>query len=817
MANPVNLTYEQAVEAYNFMYGNNAPSVEQIMNEYGLTQEEFAAAAVNDQFINNSSIGDAKGRMIYNNNGQAMFQAGEFYNVRNSGVNSNVTTKTTMRAPVSTSWVPREAPATGRKIVSKVGLREAGNFFLGTVAPPVLAAGIGISLGKTIDSTLYNLNPDFWDEHGMSSINPETWNSITSGDDSIGSSLFNLVFGLDGDKTQAYVDEDSYAYLAFWLANQGFFNPTGKTANYTPTGSQAHLPEGYRWLEGVDVPVLNAPALPNYATAVSTIDNQQGYRFSANREVDLVTFAKEGTALGSYGDTYHYWMYDRNSFTGYRRWGPITDPPTDPASSESYTTYNDTPFNLVDYGTSNEGNYPTILPVLFYPEGTGINEKLKRSLATVIYDGTITESGIEGIGDQTDANLPNTDGWTDPDTVKQSLKQQYPDTWNKAKHYDYVDSDGNQKSKTFIPVNLPNTKNPKDKQPTSGTETQQKTDVDPETSTETLIDLITQIIRGNPTPGKTDTGSGDSPTVTPPTGAASSLWAVYNPTQAQVNSFGAWLWSSNLVEQIKKLFNNPMEAIIGIHKIYATPSTGAAVNIKCGYIDSGVSAASVTDQYTTINCGTVNLSEYFGNIFDYAPYTKVDMFLPFIGIVSLDVGDVMRSSINVKYTVDVFTGSCLAEVKITRDSAKQVLYTYSGCCAVTYPLSSGTYASALAGILSIAGGVVGTIASGGALAPALLGGAVGATALHTDVQKSGGFSGPAGAMGGKKPYLIISRPQTAMPGNILDYKGLPTSRTVTIGSCSGLIKVDSCHLTGVSATSSELAEIETLLKQGVIL
>lgn len=796
MATPITLTYEQAVEAYNFIYGNNAPTVEQIMNEYGLTQEEFVAAAVNDQFINNSSIGDAKGRMIYNSNGQAMYQAGEFYNVSNSGINSNTTTKTTMRAPVSTSWAPREAPATGRKIVSKVGLREAGNFFLGTVAPPVLAAGIGISLGKTIDSTLYNLNPDFWDEHGMSSLNPETWASLTSEDDSGLGSLFNLVFGLDGDKTQAYIDEDSYAYLAMWLAQQGVFAAGSEVEYGTITRSET-LDIGEEAVTGTleSLKSIYAPTVPVADTYYW--EQRKGYNavLTGGNEYGRVCFCcGNGLTVGSGTVT----ISSDPSGSGV---ASVTPNLTVNAGSDSRILQQNDLGQMV-FGSSN--------PPL-------VNDSVTSRLgfSTILVKSKLT-GGIDGIGDQPGATLPNTDGWTDPDATKQSLQQQYPDQWNNAKHYDYVDSDGNQKSKTMIPVNLPNTSHPKDKQPTSGTETQQKTDIDPDTSTETLIDLITQIIRGNPTPGKTDTGTGDSPTVTTPTGSASSLWAVYNPTQAQVDSFGAWLWSSNLVEQIKKLFNNPMEAIIGIHKIYATPSTGAAVNIKCGYIDSGVPAAAVTDQYTTINCGTVNLSEYFGNIFDYAPYTKVDMFLPFIGVVSLDVGDVMRASINVKYTVDVFTGSCLAEVKINRDSAKQVLYTYSGCCAVTYPLSSGTYASALAGILSIAGGVVGTIASGGALAPALIGGAVGATALHSDVQKSGGFSGPAGAMGGKKPYLIISRPQTAMPGDILDYKGLPTSRTVTIGSCSGFVKVDSCHLTGVTATSEELTEIENLLKTGVI-
>jgi hypothetical protein len=303
--------------------------------------------------------------------------------------------------------------------------------------------------------------------------------------------------------------------------------------------------------------------------------------------------------------------------------------------------------------------------------------------------------------------------------------------------------------------------------------------------------------------------------VVPSTGSASSLWAVYNPTQAQVNSFGTWLWSSNLVDQIKKLFSDPMQAIIGVHKVFATPSTGAAQDIKVGYLNSGVSSAVVTDQYTTVNCGSVNLREYYGNILDYSPFTEVSLYLPFIGIVRLDTADVMRSSISVKYHVDVITGACLADVKVTRDAAGGVLYQYAGSAIVTYPVSSGSYVGAVAGVLGIAGGIAGTVASGGALAPALMGGALGATHLHADVQHSGGFSGSAGAMGAKKPYLIISRAQNATP-NLDDIKGTPATKRVTLGSCSGYTVVSQVNLDGIPATSGELSEIESLLKQGVI-
>ena len=268
--------------------------------------------------------------------------------------------------------------------------------------------------------------------------------------------------------------------------------------------------------------------------------------------------------------------------------------------------------------------------------------------------------------------------------------------------------------------------------------------------------------------------------------------------------------------QIKKLFNDPMQAIIGLHKIYAVPATNGTQNIKVGYLDSGVPSNVVSNQYTTIDCGTVSLSEYFYNVFDYAPYTDINLYLPFIGIVGLDVADVMRSSINIIYHVDVLSGACLAEVKVIRDSAGGTLYQYTGNASVTLPISSGSYMGIISSIAGIAGGIAGTIASGGSALPLLASSAGSLLNARTKVEHSGGFSGNAGAMGSKIPYLIISRPQVDLANKFDRYIGYPANITTTLASCSGFVNVLECHLENINATDSELNEIESLLKGGII-
>ena len=404
---------------------------------------------------------------------------------------------------------------------------------------------------------------------------------------------------------------------------------------------------------------------------------------------------------------------------------------------------------------------------------------------------------------------------TIPDVIN-LLKQQYPELWDNAIKNGTLQDDGTITDRIYVPIGVP----------TGGTDTQPTTDPEhpgqPDPENEPQTSFINKIIQKTPQPPKQpeddDTGTGTTPPAVLPTGSADALYKIYNPTNAQIQSFGGWLWSSNFVDQLLKLFNDPMQAIISLHKIYASPHIGGSTTIKVGYLDSNVPSDYVDQQYIDVDCGSVNLLEKTASVYDYEPFVDVRIYLPFIGIVSLSTADVMRSQIHVKYRVDVITGTLVAFVEVKRDlGAGGVIYQYTGSCCEAYPLSSGSYMGILTGVLGIAAGVAGTIATGGAAAPALLGGAAGLTAMHTKIEHSNGFSGNAGAMACKKPYLIISRQQTAMSNGVSGQGGYPANTYVKLDQCDGFTKVKYCHLTGISgATDTELDEIESLLKEGVI-
>lgn len=332
------------------------------------------------------------------------------------------------------------------------------------------------------------------------------------------------------------------------------------------------------------------------------------------------------------------------------------------------------------------------------------------------------------------------------------------------------------------------------------------TNTDPETGTPSVLPPII--------PG---TGSGITPISINPNADVQALWHVYNPLPGELTAFGGWLWSSNVIDQIIRMFVNPMESVIGVHAIYAQPPTGNMQPIVVGTITSTVNSKIVTSQYFTLDCGSVWLTEYFGNVFDYAPYTKVSLFLPFIGIVDLNVADVMRSNISIKYNIDVYTGACIAMVSVIRDGVGGVLYQYPGNCGVEYPISSASYSRMLQSVMAAGATAIGGIASGGAMLPAI-GSALGTLAGGSvNVQRSGTFSGNPGAMGPKKPYLIITRPQINMADNFAIYDGIGSNYTSMLKDVTGYIRCKEVHLNVPGAFADELKEIETLLKTGVMI
>lgn len=365
----------------------------------------------------------------------------------------------------------------------------------------------------------------------------------------------------------------------------------------------------------------------------------------------------------------------------------------------------------------------------------------------------------------------------------------------------------------FFPISLPDT------YPLNPTEpfTQPSQEFSQEGETPNRHYVVTGSGIDNPTPPQTDTG--DTPSVPPAPvigGSSNALFTVYNPEMEQLNSLGNVLWSQSILEQIVRMFtNNPMDAIISLHIIYATPSIGGTKNIKLGYIDTNVPCPWVNKQYVKISCGTVTVPEYYGDARDYIGSTDVSIYLPFIGFRNLKTADIIGSEITVDYTVDVYTGTVLCNITVNKRGTTKVMYTFEGNCSVSIPLTGSDRSRQISSIgTMITGGAVGGV--GGALLAGT--GAIAGGGAQSSIQRTSNFSGNAGAMGIKKPYIIVNRNIPYDADRYNELYGYTANKTVLLGALSGYTRVKAVHVENCAlATANERAEIERLLKAGVIL
>ena len=358
-----------------------------------------------------------------------------------------------------------------------------------------------------------------------------------------------------------------------------------------------------------------------------------------------------------------------------------------------------------------------------------------------------------------------------------------------------------------------------------------------------------------------DPSQGSSyPSIVPASG--SGLIHVYNPTPGEFVGFGNWLWVTYADATIDKIWNNPFDGIIGAHELYATPQTDGRDNIRSGFLVCPVQSDLVRQRYTEIDCGTVIVPEFYGNYFDYSPYSQAYIYLPFIGINEVSIDDIVGHAVNIRYRVDAYNGSCIAMIYVAKSGYRNLCYQFAGNCAVEVPLAGGSQAAIKAGMLqaeaysraaiqsaqiqktaSIGSGILGGAAGSSFAGP--LAGIIGALAGGTSgyiqgsanvaaaklqgqamqeaaryankssVQHSGQFGASHGAMGLKTPFIMIRNPIQVKVVNYNNDYGFPAHKRVIIGGCTGYLRVREVNVISAHATNEEKRAIEEELKAGV--
>lgn len=287
---------------------------------------------------------------------------------------------------------------------------------------------------------------------------------------------------------------------------------------------------------------------------------------------------------------------------------------------------------------------------------------------------------------------------------------------------------------------------------------------------------------------------------------------------------------------ISFLFQNPSDAMVSC-RFYPlnlldwldTTQLGAQlIDMKLYKANSGGEGYAYNSAKGYNNVGQLEVTRKYNDFRDYAPYTKLELYLPFCSIVNLDTNLVMGKTLYIDYSIDLNTGGCTAYVSIfTDDNKKVVLLTANGQIGFEIPLGSTSanenakQVTSMA--LSVVAGTLSSISSGNWLPAALsITSAVGKTfdAFQQRISKGGNASGCAVLDSPFDIYLMRTSMVSIGDGSdeYAKYKGRPLYEDRTLGDLTGFTKVERVHVDNLpTATETEKQMIEQQLLSGVIL
>ena len=303
--------------------------------------------------------------------------------------------------------------------------------------------------------------------------------------------------------------------------------------------------------------------------------------------------------------------------------------------------------------------------------------------------------------------------------------------------------------------------------------------------------------------------------------------------------------SWNINNTGKDLYRNLLSCrITKVGPIPAKNSTFVIYGEELLHNGSPISINKITGN-PSMDLGEYEILPKFNDFRDYAPYTKIEMFIPYCGWVALP-SHVMSSEEKPKIITgtllcDIIAGTCKAVIKCN----DTVVAEASGFTAVDVPFTGENVGMKMAGIASAitsygntASKTVGNIASGGmsggaGAGAAAAGGLVGLlgsyaqlhSAFNANYTEICGKTGDGCNVAGlNKVYIKIQRPKTGgyeapdfVPENYGHTTGFIAMKKSLISECEGLIVCSNPDTSGIGgATDRERQMIKNLLESGII-
>lgn len=304
----------------------------------------------------------------------------------------------------------------------------------------------------------------------------------------------------------------------------------------------------------------------------------------------------------------------------------------------------------------------------------------------------------------------------------------------------------------------------------------------------------------------------------------------YTMTTAQMQNFSQELYDQNFIQLIQDQFTNSKDSLVSCMWLPVTGIGGASTPIHIGRETMTATGGHISDRVISFNSGLTTISFGTGSggagaamtYLEKAPYCSGLLYLPFVGIVSLDM-DILAFTKNLQLDgyVDILTGDIVYNVKYGAFRTS----TYNGNIATKIPISSagfdavGVATGSITTIGGVVAAIVGVATGGGALAGlgVAAGGAMGAAKsaeFHTMI--NGGNSSAVGAQLGLNPvaYIVQNLPAEDNLTAFQTQHGMPYAKVGTVSACGGYVQ---CHNASVSipGDGEEQGAVNAMLNTGI--
>lgn len=306
---------------------------------------------------------------------------------------------------------------------------------------------------------------------------------------------------------------------------------------------------------------------------------------------------------------------------------------------------------------------------------------------------------------------------------------------------------------------------------------------------------------------------------------------MYVCDSSKIQQLKNFLWNNESISPaIEKLYNNPIEAIIGLSILPVNPDLiqGTNENISMATIDTGINTKRISKDVVEFSLGTCKDTEaLYGDFVDFSE-TQIYLQLPFCdGLFEIDPRDFWGNTLRLFAKINLSTGDIIYFIKgkdrTQNSDIETIKYIFTGQCKIDIPFSGRegslkNWAKTIGGGVAMVAGVATAnplIAAGGLAA--LASGSGGA--LAPKVQHGGNLGGSVAFLNIRYPRLIIKAPKIVSNKDFYKLAGKKSMYSKKIGDLegTGMNQFAFFKLSNLTCTDEEKKEIEGLLKEGVIL